>query len=144
MAHTRTADPPRRCSLPQQTLRASAIPRICQRAPCVLARAHASRASPRPAGRLLGCRWRRSALRPDAGVLSVIWVVCTAHSRSRHVHLLNLPHHPICVTPPPRTQWCSRSTKRAQRERILGGRTRQQSWQQRLFCVPAQTAIRSF
>src|SRR5712671_4334080 len=29
---------------------------------------------------VLGCRWRRSALRPEMGVLPVQWVVHTAHS----------------------------------------------------------------
>jgi hypothetical protein len=143
MVHIRAANSPRRRSLPQPTLRSSTIPGICKRTSCLLARAHASRAAPRPARRLLGRRWRRSALRPDAGVLPVFWVVCTAHSRGRHVHLLDHPRHPIRITPPPHTQRCSRSTKRAQREWILGRRTRQQPWQQRLFCVSAQTALRS-
>jgi hypothetical protein len=140
---TRAANPPRRRSIPQPTLCPSTIPRICQRTSCLLARAHASRAATRPARRLLGRRWRRSALRPNARVLPVLWVVCTVHSRSRHLHLLNQSHHPIRITPPPHTQRCSRSAKRAQREWFLGRRTRQQSWKQCLFCVSAQTAIRS-
>jgi hypothetical protein len=41
----------------------------------LLACAHASCAAPRPARCLLGRRWRHSALRPDAGVLRVLWVV---------------------------------------------------------------------
>jgi hypothetical protein len=143
MVHTRAANPPRRRSLPQPTLRPSTIPRIRQRTSCVLARAHASRAASRPARCLLGRRWCGSALRPDSGVLPVLWVVCTAHSRNRNVPLLNHSHHPIRITPPPHTQRCSRGTKRAQREWFLGRRSRQQSWQQRLLCVSAQTTIRS-
>ncbi|KAF8493676.1 hypothetical protein F5888DRAFT_1908553 [Russula emetica] len=44
MVHTRAANPPRRRSLPQLTLRPSTIPRICERASWLLACAHASRA----------------------------------------------------------------------------------------------------
>jgi hypothetical protein len=143
MVHTRAADPPCRRSFPQPTLRPSTISRICQRTSCLLACAHASRAAPRPARRLLGRRWRRGSLRADAGVLPVVWVVCTAHSRGRHVHLLNHAHHSFRITPPPHTQRCGRSTKCAEREWILGRRTRQQSWQQRLFCVSAQATVRS-
>lgn len=138
LVHTCAANPPCRRSLPQPTLCPSTITRICQRTSCLLARAHASRAAPRPARRLLGRRWRRSALSPNAGVLPVLWVVCTVHSRSRHLQHLNQPRHP---TPPSHTQRCSRSSKRAQREWILGRRTRQQSWEQCLLCISAQTAI---
>jgi hypothetical protein len=36
---------------------------------------------------VLGCRWRRSALRPDMRVPPVLWVVHTAHSHSRRAPL---------------------------------------------------------
>lgn len=140
MVHTRVANPPCRRNLLQPSLRPSTISRICQRTSCLLARAHASRPTTRAARCLLGRRRCCSTLRPDTGIFPVLWVVCTTYSRSRQICLHDHPHHPIRTTSPPCTQRCR---KRAQREWILGRRTRQQPWQQRLFCVSAQTAIRS-
>jgi hypothetical protein len=104
MIHTAAANPSCRHSLPQPALRPSKNPLMCRRTSCVLA---LTRLTP-PHSLLvavLGCRWRRSALRPDMGVPRVLWVVHTANSHNRRAQtaplevsrFTRLTHQSACV-----------------------------------------------
>lgn len=77
-----------------------AIPHVCQRAPCLFARAHTFYATPRVAHNLLGRRRHRGTLCPNARVHPVFLVVTrpTPNARFHPLSLSPPPPHPLCTT----------------------------------------------